>query len=386
MGINDGNIVEILANVHELKIFRTFVICNQIKIKEMLHNIHSNIRLLPLLAGVVLLSVSCRQNRERHENDEQQKVVPEIFGQFYSIRLSPSKKGYKPLTIFFKDDEYAKKTYVRYIDKNDKYMDEIPLQYSHSETTFVHTYHEVEEYYFNEIIDGKINGKYRFNTDVQDILESISYIDTDGKEYGYNVHSYTLGEKRKRRLAMWDNYEWAEDSLDIREERTKNIPQSVSKFIPSDYTVLDIVYGNLNFDKFQDAIMVLKNKKEDTRLAQDLDSNEKRPLLLLIGQPDNTYKQVKRSDNTVIGYVSGIADNSYQGITIGNGIFYIDYSYAGGYTETVTIRYSKSEDNWFLYSLDQSFPRNETNADVTEIYVEKIPFERFKLYKPEDYE
>jgi hypothetical protein len=89
-----------------------------------------------LLAGVVLLSVSCRQNRERHESNEPQEPVLEIFSQFYSIRLSPSEKGYKPLTIFFKDNEYAEKTYVRYIAEEDKYMDEIPVQYSHCVMTF----------------------------------------------------------------------------------------------------------------------------------------------------------------------------------------------------------------------------------------------------------
>ena len=73
------------------------------------------------------------------------------------------------------------------------------------------------------------------------------------------------------------------------------LPNNIAEFVPKGYEVLDTTFGNLNLDKFQDLIMVLKSPKEDT-----LDSYENpRPLLILLGEKNGTYKRAFQNNNAV---------------------------------------------------------------------------------------
>ena len=52
--------------------------------------------------------------------------------------------------------------------------------------------------------------------------------------------------------------------------------------------VLDTVSGNLNLDNYNDMILVLK-KIEEEKSSDVAENAEKRPLLILIGEPNNKY-------------------------------------------------------------------------------------------------
>jgi hypothetical protein len=76
------------------------------------------------------------------------------------------------------------------------------------------------------------------------------------------------------------------------------LADNLSGFVPDGYTVLDTTSGDLNLHQFADMIMVLKKNGEDT--TSDVNEHpEKRPLLILIGQADSTYKLAAKSDNAV---------------------------------------------------------------------------------------
>lgn len=161
-------------------------------------------------------------------------------------------------------------------------------------------------------------------------------------------------------------------------------------FVPKDYSILDIATGNLNLDEYPDMILVLKKNGED-KTSDVVDHPEKRPLLILVGQPDGTFKLVARNDNTVYCIdCGGMMGDPYQGITIKNGYFSVEH-YGGSawrWTKTITYKYSKEEKYWFLHKDSfKSFNANEPAKIEREILTTKkfgkVPFHKYDIYKEE---
>lgn len=129
------------------------------------------------------------------------------------------------------------------------------------------------------------------------------------------------------------------------------IPKNISKFIPSDYGLLDTATGDLNSDSYKDWILVLKTIGEDTAF----DATEyKRPLLILIGQANNTFTLAARNDNVVYCYqCGGMFGDAYNGLEIKKGIFIVHHF--GGSNERwsndITFKYSKSDKSWYLLKI-----------------------------------
>lgn len=168
----------------------------------------------------------------------------------------------------------------------------------------------------------------------------------------------------------------------------QKISQNIESFVPKNYTILDSTSGDLNLDNYKDMILVLsKNGEEQT--SDVVDHPEKRPLLILIGQPNNKYKLVSRNDNTVYCFdCGGIMGDPYTGITIKNGYFSVEH-YGGSnwrWTRIITYKYSKKDNNWFLYkdgseSFHVSDPEKITKTILTTKNFGKVPFKIFDIYK-----
>jgi hypothetical protein len=126
------------------------------------------------------------------------------------------------------------------------------------------------------------------------------------------------------------------------------LSQKILKFIPKGYALIDTAMGDLNLDKLQDIILVLKTIGEDTAL----DATEyKRPLILLLSRADKTYSLASRNDNVVYCYQCGGAfGDPYNGVEIKKGLFTINHF--GGtndrWSNEITFKYSKADNNWYL--------------------------------------
>lgn len=175
--------------------------------------------------------------------------------------------------------------------------------------------------------------------------------------------------------------------LKPKEKRKKKLPKDISKFIPDSYAILDAVYGDLNLDKKEDLILVLKKNGEDT-LSDVVDNPEKRPLLILLSDMDNKLHLVKRNDNTVYCIdCGGMMGDPYMGITIKNGYFSVEH-YGGSawrWTRIITYKYSKVDKDWLLHKdgsegfhigePDTIWRSVETSKDFG-----KVKFEDFDIY------
>jgi hypothetical protein len=178
------------------------------------------------------------------------------------------------------------------------------------------------------------------------------------------------------------------ESEKINSEENANVSFSVTHFIPENYTILDTTSGDLNLDQFADMIMALKKNGEDATSNAD-EHPEKRPLLILLGQADNTYKLVARNDNAVYCIdCGGMMGDPFMNVAIKNGYFSIEH-YGGSawrWERIITFKYSSADNNWYLHkdggdSFHASDPENVTTQIKTTKDFGKISFDKFNIYE-----
>lgn len=155
--------------------------------------------------------------------------------------------------------------------------------------------------------------------------------------------------------------------------------QSIIKFIPAGYTVLDQVDGDLNSDGLIDKILILKQKNEMTE-------EEKRPVLLLIRQKDHSLKNVTENANIVLSLGDGgIHGDPYHGITVKHGYFSIEHFGGSGWrwSQVITFKYDKKLQNWFLYKIGDEYwhidyPTSLKHTVKTKSSFGVVPFSDYK--------
>ena len=120
-------------------------------------------------------------------------------------------------------------------------------------------------------------------------------------------------------------------------------------FIPAGYKLLDATTGDLNLDALPDKVLVLQKLNADTATMGDTIN---RPLLLLLGQPNQRYKLAARNDRAVMcSGCGGMMGDPYQGITIKKGYFSLEYYGGSGWrwTHISTFKYAPADKQWYLY-------------------------------------
>jgi hypothetical protein len=176
-----------------------------------------------------------------------------------------------------------------------------------------------------------------------------------------------------------------------------NLPQGLAKFVPAGYIAIDSTSGNLNLDAYPDMILVLKKDGETASSDNAHNKPEKRPLIVLTGQGDNSYKLEKRNDNVVLCVDCGSGQTDpFTGITIKHGYFSVEHGMAGGSQQVkiITFKYNKDKANWFLHqdgAINYKF--NDSTDDYAEALEKEneqirrkkdfglIPFEQYNIYK-----
>ena len=171
-------------------------------------------------------------------------------------------------------------------------------------------------------------------------------------------------------------------------EDIKNLPPNLSVFVPEGYTALDTTSGDLNLDQYSDMVLVLKKNEEST--TSDVSEHpEKRPLLILIGQADNTYKLAAKSSTAVYCIdCGGMMGDPFMNVVIKKGYFSIEH-YGGSawrWTRTITFKYSSVDNYWYLHKDGhESFNVDDPDKVETKIYTTKdfgkVPFDVFDIYK-----
>ena len=174
------------------------------------------------------------------------------------------------------------------------------------------------------------------------------------------------------------------------------LPDILKAFIPNGYSVINFSTGDANLDGMTDEILVLRKNTEETTSSYAEGKPDKRPLLLLLGQVNNTYKLAYRNDNAVYCIDCGGAfGDPFTGTTIKNGYFSIEHGISGGqhWEQVTTFKFDKAKGVWFLYK-DHfiSYKLNESNNENAEALVKEtdkletaknfgvVSFDNFNIY------
>lgn len=171
-------------------------------------------------------------------------------------------------------------------------------------------------------------------------------------------------------------------------QEIKNLPLLLAQFVPEGYAALDTTEGDLNYDQYTNMILVLKKNGEDTT-SDVIAHPEKRPLLILIGQPDNTYKLAAQNDNAVYCIdCGGMMGDPFMDIVIKKGYFSIEHYGGSGWrwTRTTTFKYSPADNYWYLHkdggdSFHASDPEKLTTKVETTKDFGRVSFDQFDIYK-----
>jgi len=161
------------------------------------------------------------------------------------------------------------------------------------------------------------------------------------------------------------------------------LPQKISKFIPKGYALIDTAMGNLNLDKYQDIILVLRAVGEDTAFEA------RRPLLLLLGRADKTFTLAARNDNVVYCYqCGGVFGDPYAGVEIKKGMFTVHH-FGGSndrWSNDITFKYSQSDMRWYLYKIvDKGWSVFHVDKVETSIQTKKnFGVVLFEKYHPDE--
>lgn len=119
-----------------------------------------------------------------------------------------------------------------------------------------------------------------------------------------------------------------------------------SSFVPTHYRLYDSAFGDLNNDKFPDAILVLRSDREQPGGFSELP----RPVLLLLGQPDGSLQLAVRNDHLTYAQIEGqMFGEPYNGVEIDSGKFLLKH-YGGSrfrWTADYQFEYDPDQKTWF---------------------------------------
>jgi hypothetical protein len=180
-----------------------------------------------------------------------------------------------------------------------------------------------------------------------------------------------------------------------------NVNEKLKSFIPKGYKAIAQKSGDLNLDQLEDYILVLRKTSEETTSNYNENKPDKRPVLILLGQNDGSFKLAYKNKN--IAYCidcGGVFGDPFDKIAIKNGYFSIEHRIFGGHhwEQIITFKFNKAKNNWFLYKSHyinyvfnpSSDPKAQALiADVDELKTVKdfgeVSFQKFNIYSDKGY-
>ncbi len=166
----------------------------------------------------------------------------------------------------------------------------------------------------------------------------------------------------------------------------------LSPYIPKGYILLFQYTADLNADSLPDKIIVIGIDKSlgDAALKSIFSSDvnmQKRPVIILLGQPDHSYKRVTRNDNAIAQSLG--TKDPFSSIKCETGSFIIEHTIDSPDQQcTIDSRFewSAKQSDWYLKSYSQSCisakpsldPEDTGFKEKTPKNFGKIPFGKYK--------
>jgi hypothetical protein len=126
--------------------------------------------------------------------------------------------------------------------------------------------------------------------------------------------------------------------------------RNVQSFIPVGYDTLSTTLGDLNKDKSEDAVLVLRHEKENVVDLENtnVDSIPSRLLVVLL-RKGNAYELAAVSDSAVLcKHCGGIMGDPFQGISIEKGIIVINHYGGSAWRWGYTHKFRFQQNDYFI--------------------------------------
>lgn len=171
--------------------------------------------------------------------------------------------------------------------------------------------------------------------------------------------------------------------------------ESLAKFVPKGYVILDWKAGDLNRDDKEDVVLIIdKGKPAENATSttgstassgNDDDIEEERLLILLTADANGDLRKVAENANVVLcSDCGGMMGDPYSAIAIKNGYFSIEH-YGGSswrWTRIITFKYSDKDGKWYLHrDGGDDYHASDPDKVTTKVKTKKdfgiVPFEKF---------
>jgi hypothetical protein len=156
--------------------------------------------------------------------------------------------------------------------------------------------------------------------------------------------------------------------------------EDLQTFVPKGYKLLFQYEADLNQDSLKDKIIVVGTDRSlgDSALRAMLPSGtnlQTRPVIILIGKTDHTYKRVTRNDLAVAQALGNI--DPFSTIRCGIGFFIIEHTITDGSLHcTIASRFEwvSKQSDWYLKNYSHTCINTAAGSDPNEDgYKEKTP-------------
>jgi len=133
-----------------------------------------------------------------------------------------------------------------------------------------------------------------------------------------------------------------------------NIPSKVRPFVAKGTKAITLVSADLNGDGLKDFLLILERQK--TQPADADVEDRQRPLLILIGQPEGSVKEIKRNDKIIFcSTCGGMMGDPFQEVRAGKKTFTVSL-YGGSawrWSVEYTFNYSRRDKTWQLVQVKE---------------------------------
>lgn len=156
-------------------------------------------------------------------------------------------------------------------------------------------------------------------------------------------------------------------AITIVAAQEKTLPEEATQFVLPGFEMLDYIAGDINNDSKPDALLVLKQKGEDT-----MNTDANRPLIILTRQANGKLRKTIQNDSAILClHCGGVFGDPYEGISIEKNGFEISF-YGGSswrWANRYTFSFSPAKNNWYLTKQYELYYHNtepeETQKDAT---------------------
>ncbi len=166
------------------------------------------------------------------------------------------------------------------------------------------------------------------------------------------------------------------------------VPSPLVPFIEDGMRPIALEAADLNLDGFEDYLLVLEPPiaEEDRPVSE-----ARRPLLLLAGQADGSFRQVAHNERIILNALQGGAlGDPFVGIQAEPGGFTVKH-YGGSawrWTQDFKFAYSRQDDAWLLVEVSEVSSNVHTDEETKKLSVPPTDFGKINLAEmdPENWE